>query len=175
MVKKKKKNQLYLEPTERLLGIPSFDIYSQEIQKASPSIRKQLLKERKASVQKATKEEARKRLGIPLTEVITKYKKRQEQIQAKKEFKRYLIRKQFEQAPVSSTIQQQQIISQRARQRQRIMGTIGSRAERLELWGLSINETPLLHNIENQRMRACSPPNRFIEGTERSVTNSFPD
>ena len=62
-----------------------------------------------------------------------------------------------------------------ANQRNRKMGIMASRAERLELEAVSLDEVPLLHTMERERTRLSTPPDRFIVQTERMATDSFPD
>jgi hypothetical protein len=59
--------------------------------------------------------------------------------------------------------------------KQRISNIMGSRAEQLEIQAVSFNEVPMLRNMEQQRTRAVTPSNNFLIGTEKSVTDSFPD
>ena len=172
---KKKKNSLYLEPTERLAGLTSFDIYSREISKASPSLRKQLLSERKKSVEKITKLEAQKRLGTNLTSEIEKYQKAKQKAEARKLLKSYILEQQIKKRPVQAILEQQALVRQQAQRRQQIIGNVNSRAERIEIWATSLNEIPLLHAMEYERARRCTPPNNFLIKTENDVARSFPD
>ena len=92
----------------------------------------------------------------------------------KKALRRAIIQRQLEVAPVSTSLQIQQQISQQAGQRQRFVNGATSRAERLELWGLSLNEIPILREQEQGRMFMTSPPDRWMTRTIKSVTDEFP-
>jgi len=74
-----------------------------------------------------------------------------------------------------SQLQQVGYQQSQALKRQRIMNILGSKAEQLEIEAVSLNETPYLFNVEKQRMRACTPPDKYIQDTENSVAKSFPD
>jgi len=68
----------------------------------------------------------------------------------------------------------QHISRQQSQVRSRAIGFMGSRAEQLEIQMVNLNEVPLLHRMESERIRLTSPPDKYIEETERSITRSFP-
>ena len=88
-----------------------------------------------------------------------------------------LAKRKLEQAKFynKNALIQQQIIRQQAAKRQRAMGILGSRAEQLEIQAVSFDEVPMLHNMERQRTRATTPPDKTLRRIEKEVTDSFPD
>lgn len=115
------------------------------------------------------REEARKRLGISRQESISKYNKKIQGEKAKLELER------LKRGNVGFAVSQAQIQTQQAQRRQRAMGVLGSRAEQMEIWAVNLDEVPMLHDMERQRTKACTPSNKYMEKIERSVTDSFPD
>jgi hypothetical protein len=64
---------------------------------------------------------------------------------------------------------------QQAQKRQGVIRSIGSKAEKLEIWAVTRNEVPMLMNMEKARQDVLTPPDKWLENVERSVTDSFPD
>ena len=94
------------------------------------------------------------------------------QKEIRKEAQRQFNEKKFAQQRAT---QQLALAQAAANQRNRKMGIMASRAERLELEAVSLDEVPLLHTMERERTRLSTPPDRFIVQTERMATDSFPD
>ena len=46
---------------------------------------------------------------------------------------------------------------------------------RLEIQAVSLDEVPLLHDMERQRTRATTPPDKTLIRIEKEVTDSFPE
>jgi len=77
--------------------------------------------------------------------------------------------------PISGSVQLASIQQQQSRRRQRFVDIMGSRAEQLEIQAVSFDEVPMLHDMERQRSRKTTVSNRFLNDTEKGVTDSFPD
>lgn len=76
---------------------------------------------------------------------------------------------------VQTSVLQASVQQAKANQRQRIIGNVYSKAEQMELWAVSLNETPLLHSMETVRMNQTTPPDRSMTRIIKEISDSFPD
>lgn len=140
------KKKFELEPSKKLRGLQSFKSYAKELKYRSPTVRKAIAQARKEEIRKAVQQEV----------------------------KRLKYQRQFEKRPITATTQQVALQEQKAQARQRKIGLMGSRAEQLEIEAVTFNEIPMLRNMEIQRTRLTSPPNKRMTDIIKEVSDSFP-
>ena len=150
----------------------------------TPQQESERLKEEKKQKQKL--EQQRKRhLDIQKTnpqyhmqQALLKYRKQQAKLQGTKQARQQIFQQQVQQHPVTMPLRQMSFQEQQAQRRQRFANMNVSRAEQLEIQMVSFNEIPMLHDMERQRTRLTSPPDRWmtsqIKDAERICTpNNF--
>lgn len=106
-------------------------------------------------------------------EAFSYYKKKEQQKLFKKQGKFLL--ETTKAKPSEYTTGQIFEMHRQAALRRRSLGFMGSRAEQLEIEAVSFDEVPMLHDMERQRSRSCTPPDRSLRRIEKEVTDSFPD
>jgi hypothetical protein len=152
MAKKNKEEKEYKVPKFIYKGSPAqSSLLTNLFIKASPQQRRELFKESQ------------------------KLFKKQEKAEAQKKIKRLILAKQFEKAPIRTSLQQIGTQEQLAQKRQRRFSAMTSRAEQLEIQAVNFDEVPMLRSMESQRTRLTSPPNKSLIRIEKEVTDSFPD
>jgi hypothetical protein len=109
-----------------------------------------------------------------LLKAYNKLNKARAKEQAKRTIKRVELSQQYQNAPIRTSINQANLQMQQANKRANIIGNLYTKAERMENFGLSINELPLLHALEYERAKRCTVSNKYLINTEKSVTDSFP-
>ena len=123
----------------------------------------------------------KKRNKLPTSEkqaidnLIKKYNAKLYKKSAQRKVSQLVYQKNLQNKPISTSLSQAQFQQQQALNRQRRMGIMSGRAEALELEMVSLNEIPLLHQMERERTRLTTPPDNFLIRTEKEVTDSFPD
>lgn len=95
--------------------------------------------------------------------------------EAKKQFGALQAERQFRQAPIRTQLQQVGEQQQLAQRRQRRFSAMTERAEALEIEAVTLDEVPLIRDMERQRMRKTMVSDKFLIDTEKEVTDSFPD
>lgn len=125
-----------------------------------------------------------KSISGEVSKLIKKEFDKKVKLEAKKRFnilqQRAKLQQAFKQRPISASIQQAQIQQAQIQQvqsqkRQRSFSAMVGRAEQLEIEMVSLDEVPMLMDVERQRMRAGSPNTRRIIDIEKEVTDSFAD
>lgn len=131
----------------------------------------------KKSISNLKKKESSKKLSPEFYKKAALLSRRQTiaKQQGIKQARQQILQEQLRKAPVRASTQQLALQEQQAQLRQRKIGIMGSRAEQLEIQAVSFNEVPMLHDMERQRTRLTSPPDRNLVRIEKEVTDSFPD
>ena len=121
-------------------------------------------------------EKIRKKENIKLSQTPAyQLKKLQQKYYTKQAKKKALeqLRKQI--SPISYETQLLMKQGIQAQKREGVIRSMASKAERMEQRFASINEVPLLRNMERARQDVLTVDNKWLEKQESDVVNSFPD
>ncbi len=124
-------------------------------------------------VKESTKD-FQKRVDTQVAKILKKEERKLVKQSARQEVKRLRREEVFKRRPVRESFKQIQQVERAGKRRASQIQFLGSRAEQLELQMVSLNEVPMLNQMEIERARLTSPPNRDLVRVEKEVTDSFP-
>lgn len=123
---------------------------------------------------KKKNQDFQKRVDLQVAKILKKEEKKLVKRTAKQEVKRLRREERFKARPVRETVRQIGQVERAGQKRASQIRIFGSKAEQLEIQMVSLNEVPMLQQMDRDRGRLASPPNAEFVRVEKAVTDSFP-